>query len=171
MIQVVGAVLITAGTGAWGIMSVIRLRQRVASLQALSSAIGVMKSEICDRLTPMPELLDMLSDEAAYPSSQLFKNASEKMTELGSRPFSFIWNQAVKSTPELMLTQAEEVVLTQLGQCLGRYDVGEQRSALQYAQRRLDDLTRRAENDRDRNSKVHAFLGISAGLFAMIILL
>jgi stage III sporulation protein AB len=130
-----------------------------------------MKSEICDRLTPMPELLKQMAAEATYPASLLFKNASEKMVSLGSRPFSAIWRQAVQNTPELLLKPPEELILTELGMSLGRYDVGEQRSAIAYAARRMDECRSRAEADRDKNSKVHAFLGVAAGLFVVVILL
>lgn len=171
MIRLIGAVLITAGTAAWGIMGVFKLRNRVKSLGAIISALAAMKSEICDRLTPMPELLKQMASEATYPASVLFKNASEKITSLGIKPFSSIWRQAVLNTPELLLTPPEELVLTELGMCLGRYDIGEQRSALGYAQRRLDEFLHKAESDRDKNSKVHAFLGVAAGIFAVVILL
>ncbi len=171
MIRFVGAVLITLGTAAWGLMGVYRLRSRVKSLHAVASALGIMKSEICDRLTPMPELLKNLAEEATYPASALFKNASEKMASIGMKPFSSIWSQAVKNTPELLLKPPEELVLTELGVRLGRYDIAEQASAIQYAQRRLEEHIRKAETERDKNSKVHAFLGVAAGLFAIIILL
>jgi stage III sporulation protein AB len=171
MIRLIGAVLITVGTAAWGLMGVFRLRSRVKSLNALLGALGVMKSEICDRLTPMPKLLKQLSDEASYPASLLFKNASEKTPSLGSKPFSSIWSQAVMETPELLLTPQEELVLKELGLSLGRYDTGEQKNAIQYAERRMDEYTRKAETERERNSKVHAFLGVAAGLFAVVILL
>ena len=171
MIRLIGALLITAGTAAWGILGVIRLRSRVRNLGALLSALDVLKSEICDRLTPMPQLLRQLTAEATYPASVLFQNASDKMGALGSRPFSVIWRQAVQDTPELQLKPQEELVLTELGMSLGRYDVGEQRSAIAYAARRLDECLRRAEADRDKNSKVHAFLGVAAGIFVVVILL
>ncbi len=171
MIRLIGAVLITAGAAAWGFIGVFRLRARVRSLNALTSALGVMKSEICDRLTPMPQLLKLLGNEATYPVSLLFKNAAEKITSLGSKPFSSIWNQTVLETPELLLTPQEELVLKELGMSLGRYDTGEQKSALQYAERRMAEYARKAETEREKNSKVHAFLGVAAGLFAVVILL
>ncbi len=171
MIRFIGAVLITVGAAAWGLLGVSRLRGRVKSLHALASALGIMKSEICDRLTPMPELLGRLAEETTYPAAQLFKNASEKMTSIGTKPFSAIWSQAVKNTPELLLKPQEELVLTELGVRLGRYDIAEQSGAIGYAQRRMEEHIRRAEAERDGNSKIHAFLGIAAGLFAIIILL
>lgn len=171
MIRLIGAVLITAGAAAWGLLGVFKLRSRVKNLNSIVSALGVMKSEICDRLTPMPELLRQMGDEATYPASLLFRNAAEKMPALGSKSFSAIWGQAVKGTPELLLTPQEELVLTELGLSLGRYDTGEQKNAIQYAERRMDEFSRKAEIDRERNSKVHAFLGVAAGFFAVIILL
>jgi stage III sporulation protein AB len=171
MIRIIGAVLITAGAAAWGFLGVVRLRTRAKSLTALASALGAVKSEICDRLTPMPELLEQLGEESTYPANLLFKNACEKMSSLGNKPFSSIWMQAVKATPELLLMPSEELVLTELGLSLGRYDVAEQKSALSYAQRRMEEYSRKAEAEREKNSKVHAFLGVAAGIFAVVILL
>jgi stage III sporulation protein AB len=93
------------------------------------------------------------------------------MASIGAKPFSALWSQAVRNTPELLLKPPEELGLTELGAQLGRYDVAEQAHAFQYAQRRLEEHIRRAEAERDSNSKVHAFLGVAAGLFAIIILL
>lgn len=171
MIQLIGAVLITAGAAAWGVLEVFRLRSHAKSLNTIVSALGVMRSEICDRLTPMPALLHQLSDEATYPASQLFKNAGELTPALGSRSFSSIWSQAVMNTPELLLTPQEELVLKELGMSLGKYDTGEQRHAILYTERRIEELYRKAEADRERNSKVYGFLGVAAGLFAVVILL
>jgi stage III sporulation protein AB len=112
-----------------------------------------------------------MAAEATYPASLLFNNASERIPSLGSHPFSSIWRQAVQNTPELLLKPPEELVLTELGMSLGRYDIGEQRGAIAYASRRMDEFLRKAEADRDKNSKVHAFLGVAAGIFVVVILL
>ncbi len=171
LLRIIGAVLITASTAGWGILSVMQLRSRVGSLRTIAGALGVIRSEICDRLTPMTQLVRTLSEQAAYPASVLFQNVADKIDTLDTKPFSFIWNHAVKNTPELLLTDSEEQVLLELGQSLGRYDAKEQAGAIAYAQRRLDECIRRAEHDRDANSKVRAFLGVAAGLFAIVILL
>ncbi|UOO37142.1 stage III sporulation protein AB [Oscillospiraceae bacterium CM] len=171
MIRFMGAVLIMLGTAAWGILGVIKLRNRVKSLRALTGALGVMKSEICDHLTPIPALLTQLAAECTAPAALFFQNAADQIGQLGTTPFSALWRQAVLVTPELLLTPSEALVLTELGLCLGRYDIAEQRSAIQYAQRRLEAYVKQAEEERDRNSKVRAFLGVAAGLFAVVILL
>ena len=171
MIKVIGAILLIAGTAAWGITGVFRLRGRCRSLTAITRALGAMQSEICDRLTPMPELLLQMGEEAGAPADVLFRNAAEMMSELGTAQFSVIWRRAIERTPELLLTREEETVLTELGMSLGRYNVEEQKNALVYTRRRMEEFAHKAELARDMNSKMHAFLGIAAGVFAVVILI
>jgi len=172
MITAIGAVLLIGGTAACGIRGVLKLRERSRNLAAITHVLCVMQSEICDRLTPMPELLARLSEETEYPVSVLFKNAEEKMrSTLGGVSFAVIWKQAVINTPELMLKEPEGTVLQELGLSLGRYNTEEQKSALEYARRRMEEFTRKADHERDANSKVHAFLGVAAGVFAAVILI
>ena len=64
MINIMGAIMLAGAAAAWGIGSVLRLKGRVQNLSALVTALGVMRGEICERLTPMPELLEMLRDES-----------------------------------------------------------------------------------------------------------
>ena len=171
MIKIIGAVLLVAGTAAWGLAGVMRLRNRAKNLAALASAVGAMKSEICDRLTPTPEVFEMLAAEAQYPANLLFRNASERMGAIGQKPFSDIWRGAAENTPELLLNAGEIDALCELGLFLGRYNVEEQRSAFDRAGRRLEEFTGRAESLRDTNSRMHAFLGVAAGLFAVVVLI
>jgi len=120
----------------------------------------------------MPELLHQLSEEAEYPAGELFKNAQEKMrAAIGGVSFAIIWRQAVQTTPELMLTREEQSVLCELGLSLGRYNADQQKNALQYTQRRMEDFRQKADAERDSKSKMHAFLGVAAGIFAVVILI
>ncbi|MCL2408799.1 MAG: stage III sporulation protein AB [Oscillospiraceae bacterium] len=172
MINAIGAVLLIGGTAAFGLSGVFRLRARSRNLATITGALGVMQSEICDRLTPMSELLSQLSEEAGYPASLLFKNAEEKMKSgLGGVSFATIWRQAVSETPELTLKREEESVLHELGQSLGRYNANQQKRALEYAERKMEEFCKKADAERDANSKLHAFLGVTAGVFAAVILI
>jgi len=171
MIKLIGAAFIITGTAIWGFLSVLKLRARVRSLSAIISALEIMKSEVCDRLTPMPEIFELMSSEATQPAERLFLNAQEKMSLLGSRSFSSIWQQSVKDTTELLLTQPEETVLCELGMSLGKYDVFEQKRAFEHASWRMKAFLKRAEDDRDAYSRVNAFMGVAAGVFAVIVLI
>jgi stage III sporulation protein AB len=171
MLKLLGAILIVAGTAAFGVGTVARLRSRVRCLTAISSSLEIMKNEICDRLTPVPELINIMVHEAPKPAVPLFRRLKEKLPEVGRRPFYEIWRQALEECKELPLSEAEIFTLTELGLSIGRYDAGEQRTAFEYAQRRMEEFAKKARNECETNSKANAFLGVASGIFAVIILL
>jgi stage III sporulation protein AB len=169
MIRAIGAILMLAGTTAWGLDGVMKLRGRCKSLQAITSALGVMRSEICDRLTPVSELAEALGKQAQYPVNLFFQNLSEGMRELGNSRFSEIWQDAVTGTVQLQLSPREAITLSELGLSIGKYDVDEQRDSLLYVQRQMEEYASLAERTCRTNSKLRAFLGVAAGIFAIII--
>lgn len=171
MIKLIGAVLIAGGGAVWGMNGVMRLRNRVRSLSAVVSSLDIIRSEICDRMTPMPELLELMSKQSAYPANLMFKNASDHLCELGKCSFAAIWRYSILNTPEMLFTPQEALVMSELGLSLGRYDAAEQRGALVYTQKRMEQYLKKAEAERERDSKLQAFLGIAAGIFAVIMLL
>ena len=100
-----------------------------------------------------------------------FHRVAQEMATLGIQSFYFLWKTAVEQSRELELTEGERQTLIDLGRSLGRYDTEEQRSAFSYTQRRLEDYLRKAEEERSRQGRVHAVLGIAVGVFVVIILL
>ena len=171
MIRIIGAAMMIFGASAWGVLGVVRLRERVRSLASITAALASVRCEVCDRLTPVPELFSMLEHEAAYPASSLFRRAGRKMAELGTASFHEIWKTAVEETPELLLKPRESMALSDLGLTLGRYNADEQRREIDYMTRRFEGFLRDAEQEKTRDSKMHAILGVTAGVFCVIILL
>lgn len=171
MIRFLGAALVICATGTMGALGVITLRRRVCVLEGLIVSLQLMESEICSRMTPMREVLDMLSATAPPRVRGLYRRAAEGMSALGQCSFYTIWKNAVAMSYELALRPDEAQTLSELGLCLGRYDVREQAEAIGQLRRRLELLLRRAEAERDRDSRLHAFFGIASGIFAVIILL
>ena len=171
MLKLIGAILLIAGTASCGIVGAMKLKRRSDSLSSILSALSMMKSEICDRLTPLPELVEMLREDGQYPASALFTNVYSNMAQLGSTQFSTIWSRAVNKTPELMLNDRERTVLSELGKSLGKYNIEEQRSAILYAADRFSDYLKKAEASCAESSKMRAALGVAAGIFAVAILI
>jgi len=171
MLTAIGAVLVIGATATVGITSLWRMGTRVRVLSALIVALEVMKSEVCDRMTPIPELIDQLAEEAPAPVNLLFRRLQAEMGEIGIRSFYFLWKNAILASPDLALREAEQETLIALGQSLGRYDANQQRDAFVYAQRRLERYLSKAELERSQQGKVHAALSIAVGVFMVIILL
>lgn len=171
MLRALGAALIIAATGSMGLRGVLALRKRTAVLAGLIASLQIMESEICSRMAPMREVLEQLTREAPPPVRGLYRRAYGGLEALGRCSFFTVWKMAVEKSRELDLRPEEEQTLTDLGLSLGRYDVREQAEAIGRAERRLEAALAKAEEERARDSKLHAFFGIASGIFAVIILL
>ena len=171
MLNIIGAVLIIGATAVAGLSSVWRMGIRIRVLSELIAAIETMKSEICDRFTPIPALLEQLAHEAGPPVDQLFHRAAGGMETIGMQSVYSIWKTAVEDVSALELMKEERQTLIDLGRTLGRYDTEQQRGTFDYTLRRLEDYLRRAEAERAKHGRVHAVLGIAVGVFVVVILL
>ena len=171
MFRLIGAILIISATAAWGIGGVIKLRARSSSLRAITQSLDIMRSEICDRLTPVPELFELLAKTSEYPANVLYRNLSAGLEKLGEMQLVDIWVKEVNGTRELLLTAQEKLVLSRLGYSIGRYDLQEQKTAIDHVYSSMKQLTEKADAETVRDSKVRAFTGIAAGIFTVIILI
>lgn len=169
MFRLIGAVLVAGGCAAIGWQAAARLRERAAALSSLLGALELMESEIQYRLTPVPELMLLLSRQAAPPARALFEACRDRLGQRREESFDAIWSHSLTALP--LLRRAEAETLLELGGVLGRYDVEGQERAIAYTRRRLESFLREAEEDRKRRGKVYRALGVAAGLCAAIILI
>jgi len=170
-VKALGAVMIIAAASVWGILGAMRLSARVKSLTTLIAGLNFMQSEMMTRLTPLPEVCRKAAQNAREPAKTLFQNVCAGLKSLGERQFSDIWRDAVDSTPELLLTEPERDALHELGSGLGRYGIDQQVALFEQVRKRLEDLLKSAESDREKNSRVYVSFGAAAGLFLVLILI
>lgn len=171
MLKLIGAILIFSGTLAWGVKGAADIKRHVKALSGLVSLIEIMKNEICERRTPVPQLLDILYTSTESPVKEFIGRVKPGMKELGKCSFASIWKRAVEESGEMQLTPHERQVVCQLGFSIGHYSAAEQESAMLLAQRRLEMFLHKAEEVSEQNARVRTFLGLTAGIFAVIILL
>jgi len=171
LLKVIGALMVTAATTSVGLISVKHLKSRVRSLRTLIAALDIMRSEICTRLTPMPELLELLAVQTGEPANIFFTNCLMKQRSMRGRPFAEVWRSALGSTKELELRETELEPLMELGSALGRYDTDRQGEAILAARKRMDGFLQKAESESDRESRTRTMLGIAAGVMIAIILI
>lgn len=169
-VRIAGAAFIICGSVFFGASELAALKRRVRVLEALISALGIMRGEICSRLTPMADILEMLSRETEEPIRGLFRRIYDGMQELGERSFYEIWSDAVRAVP-MGLTEREERVLCELGNSLGRYDIQLQAASLSRTAARFEDFLREAEEARRRDGRVHLLFPIAAGVSVVMILI
>ncbi len=171
MFKILGALLVTAATTTLGLLSAGKLKSRAKSLSGFVFALGLMKTEICNRLTPLPELLELLARQTEEPVNVFFTDCLLRLRSSRGKPFAEVWRAALRNCRELELNEGELETLTELGSALGRYDTERQGEAISSARKRLETQLQKAESEREKESKTRTMLGLAAGLAIAIILL
>ena len=170
MIRLAGALLAAGGMAWMGWSAARRLARRERILVQLSAALAQMEREISFRLTPMPQLLGELAEDAPGPVGAFFGACRDGLGELGSRSLAEIWRQALLTAP-LDLEERALAVLDRLGTVLGRYQEEEVRAALALAAEELAREGELARAEVENRGRMYRVLGLTAGGLLVILLL
>lgn len=170
MIRLMGAILLVAGCGAVGLCAVGRLDGRVRDLRELMGGLETLQRELGWRLSPLPKAMEMAARETHGRTAQFFELCTQGMEHLNGVPFQNVWQNGLEQC-SLRLEQEDRVILEQLGSVLGRYDADTQRQALENALTQLERQQTKAAEDRQRLGRVYGVLGMTVGLFVVILLI
>ncbi len=170
MVKIIGAALILLGTCAWGFNRVRRFSDHVAVLDDVISSLEMMKNEICIGFVPMKSVMQNLAGSTSGALSLLYGQIAEKMDGLRKESFELIWCSCIENARYLKLAPDEYSALSALGSVLGKYDRRAQRSFIERANSTFSSYRERAAHDKEVNTRVHAYLGIAAGVFSIVVL-
>lgn len=170
MMRLLGAALVVAACGSLGLAAVARLNGRVRDLGELAAGLDALQRELGWRLSPLPQALETASKAARGPAAQFFSQCAQKAGQAGDQAFQQVWREGLSAAP-LWLRPEDRTLLDRLGPVLGRYDGDSQRRALEDAAAGLRSLQGEASDDCRRLGRVYGALGLTAGLFLVIILL
>ena len=170
MIKMLGAILVVASCTAMGLGVASQMRHRVRVLSSMILALQMMRGEISLRLTPLPELVGRLSEEAPIEVQGFFKELGGRLDRLGDERFSEIWVKALEKNEELGLGDGELAAMKHLGSTLGRFNREEQEAALNRCISELEDCRSAARNEVDTQGKLFTGLGVAGGITLAIML-
>lgn len=171
MAKLFGALLIILSCTLIGFKKSASLRNRARSLADIINALEVMRSEICTRLTPMPELIERLSREAPREAGRFFSLINGNLGALGRKSFSEIWTCSARNSVSLGLKAEETEAVVALGTYLGRFEAKEQETAINRCISRMEGFLDEARRESRVNGKLYSGLGLAAGLMLTIILI
>lgn len=169
MIRLFGAALVAAGCAWLGFQAAERLRERTRALEEMASGLALLEQELELGGLPLPRLMEELSRRTAGPARLLFRDCLGGLDRLDQISFPLLWRQAVEGRGELGRQGRE--CLYPLGEVLGRCDIPQQCLSLKAVRLRLEELSRRFEEDSRRQGRVFQALGLSGGAFLVILLL
>ena len=170
MLRWVGASLLVLSSMLISMNAVVRSRQRIRSLRILLEALQDMGTELAERRTPLPELMEKLAARLKQPAAEFFSSAAVNLSRR-ELPFSLAWEMALKETEPLCLLPEERQAMENLGRQLGKSGLRQQTEAISAAEKKLALFLDLEERERMKKNRLRAALGAGAGAMLAILLL
>lgn len=170
MMNIFGAVLLTAAGFYIGFAKARELKVRVSTLRAVCMMIEIIKSEISSRRSPMDELFVLLAKTVPNEAKSFTLTVHDSLSRLGENSFSEIWNKAAESELHA-LSERSVGVLRELGSTLGRYDADMQTDAADRALILLSNELQAMEAKVRAEEKMYIALGGGLSMIASLMLI
>ena len=168
MPKILGAVLILAGCGGFGMMICMSYKREEELLKQLIHALNYIQCELQFRMIPLPELCAQASTGCRGRISQYFKLLSEELSCQASPDVCGCITAAKDSVGKF--PERVDKVLDILAMSLGQFDVQGQLQALETARSHCKAAMDSMEDNRDMRLRSYQTLGICVGA-ALVILL
>ena len=168
MQKAIGIVMVVLAPSLMGFSRTLKLRSRAGFLADFIPVLGIMRAEICTRLTPLPELMEQLSTSAPSSCREFFAGLYKGIERLSEICFSQVWTDGVKSLRKTVLADEELEIINSLGASLGRYDSQEQKASIDAVIARLSVLAEEARAQCIVQGKLWTGLGAAMGIILAI---
>ena len=138
MLKLIGSVMVFGSCAALGLSARQNLRRRVAAADAMLLALGLIRSEISGRRTPMPEIVGLLTENEQPIVRKVFRTLQRRLREQNGLSLGYLWRSTLRDCrAQVGLGTQECDILCDAANYLGRYDADEQLTGLSQVERRL----------------------------------
>ena len=172
MLKLIGSVMVFGSCAALGLSARQNLRRRVAAADAMLLALGLIRSEISGRRTPMPEIVALLADNEQPAVRQTFRALQRRLREQNGLSLGYLWRSTLRDCrTQIGLGTPECDILCEAANYLGRYDAGEQLAGLTQVEQRLAAARETAREELDNRGNLYRTCGIALGLLVILVLI
>ena len=144
--------------------------RRVAALREMDAALAHMRAELSMRLSTLPELAALLAESEHGTAQQFFSALESALAHLGEESFPALWRKCVNEQLNALRASERDEML-RLGESLGRYELGEQLSALDLCRAQLNTSAEHAASALPDQKRLAYGLSAAAGGMLCILLL
>lgn len=138
---------------------------RVIELTKFQSSLLILKNKIEFTYEPINTIFLEISKIVYENNNNIFFETINKGDEL-----YLSWNQAIDLVKNDFNAEDKEIIKI-LGKMLGKTDVKGQVSQIELSQKLIENQIQKAENDKNKNSKLYKTMGIVCGMTICIILI
>lgn len=169
MIRLLGATMVATGAAWMGFRASANLKSRTRALEEMAQGLALLEQELELDAPALPQLMERLIPRSCGPAKTMFQDCRQALERLGEEDFSLAWRRLTGKREEL--GQAGQQALLPLGDVLGRCACADQRQGVEAVRHHLEALVVRTEEECRSQGKVYQALGLSGGVFLVILLL
>ena len=166
-----GAVLVIAACGGFGVSLSAGHRRQERLLRQLLRALHTMRWEQQYRLTPLPELFAALGEGTEPVTAAFFRGCAAMMEADRALPPQLVLGRAMEQTTSLQWSARTRETVRNLAFSLGKFDLGGQVRAIELAQERLRAELAEVQAGSRARCRSYETIGICAWLALAVILL
>lgn len=170
-VKMTGAVFVFAGGCGMGWYFSAKKKRRIQVLQEFETVLVLLYGEIEYTGEDMVEILEGLIEKTIWFSS-FFQEVSFYLRQKYGQPLWQTWERGIENSPLTQLMEKEDIRLwKELGNYLGISDRKSQLRSLELSRQRLGRTLLAAQEEYGAKSKVLRVMGVTAGVFVVILLL
>lgn len=171
MLKILGAGMTIAGCSAMGFHVCSNMRKRIRILQELRRMAIMLASEITYANSTLEEAFGHLEKRLRTPVGTFFGHVRQKMEEGEHGVLSDVFQTQIRcDLAKSGLLKSDLENLQTLGGQLGYLDVEMQKKMLEYYLEQVNDACIQAQQEYREKERLFRCLGISAGVFLVILL-
>lgn len=171
MLKLIGSVIVVCATTAMGFYYAGVYAQRVKQLRLIQYALNSLESEIVYTSTPLIEAFENVSAKSNEPIKELFSLMSENLMGKNTEGVLNAFEEArSKVSDTLYFDKKEMEIIASFMNSLGNSDIEGQKKNFNITIKKLEAFELDAEERRKKNEKLFRYLGVSAGMLIIIIL-
>lgn len=163
-----GALMVVLSCSVFGFSMAQSLRKRAEFLHSLVRLLTMMRNELCTSLLPVRDVMDILSRNGNGSAREFFASC---LKQLGDCDFKTAWTAAALGSRVWGMDNEECSMLAELGGVIGRYEADKQRELIDRTAEYFDRRARLADEEKRRQYKLRAALGIGSGLMLAILMI
>ena len=170
--KLIGCLCILTSSSGLGYFQGIEYRRQIQEMHCLEQLIREIGGEISYIKAPLPEIFLRTARYCRSPYSLWLREMAREMQEKGAVQLGVLWeNRTRKILGTLPLDSEEMNELSQVGYQMNHLDIRMQEQTLIWYVTRLEERRGRKEKILYEKQRLSNLLGVSAGLFLVILLM
>ncbi|MGN1030972.1 MAG: stage III sporulation protein AB [Butyricicoccaceae bacterium] len=172
MLKIIGMILILSSFTGMGISQRQQLNGRVRALDAMLTATDLIGSELAFRLTGIPDIIRMLTNDSRAQVALVFGKMQEMMKKDDGLSLTYKWMKAFRQYgAQAGLSEEDISVLCDMSDFIGKYDAASQKKCLDHSRKRLERQLEQARSELKSKGSVYRTCCIAAGILLVLVLI